>query len=997
MTSSTTVIRPLPDHVAAQIKSSTAITSLENVVVELFKNSLDAGSRRIDIAVDFARGTCAVEDDGLGIIPGEFLDTGGLGKAFRMLEPRLACQNERSLMYVIDTSKDGESRRLHGRGGIFLASLAAMSILTITSHHHAHRSSATLILHHTRPAARLIPAPSHIQLMSRENGTKVDVHDLFGNMPVRVKQRRSGYEKDHIRGWESMCKSIVGLLLAWQAPVDTIIKNRNTDRKVMLRRKAHSPLGSPTGSSPFSPLDLARICSLLVHAGYIEPDDQDTWIKTSARTPFITVRGAFSLQPAPTKRTQFISLGIRHISADDGTSILYDEINKVFALSSFGNLEDGSDDEAERRRKSGDRRYKKDGPTNKQIRGGGKGIDRWPMFVIWIDMQDNLSGRVGVQDMLEQESTLTSIVKVLAAMTTGFLSDYHFRPRKLHKKRRLISSRDQSSQSKRVGWAWMKDGGESSSKSSPPAEPTNAQTSSKEVDEGAPTFCGGDVFYNNVQVPKIRVDRTKFHGGFNTWSRMKTSSSRGIEDGFLIEATKSETGVRSRDLPADRLTIGSELTKGQVGNTSPGTLSPTVQHDPSNADHAQTISDMSIRPRAEELETDQAAETTITWTNPITQAPMLVNARTGQVMPLASNRPASGSNTPMGQRSAHGNQITRLKTLTRAPSTPSIAKSGSWINNFLKDWQNPVFTPATEPAIPQVSFEGPMLDSHNNTHANCLHRSIEHAFSDASSSNFVAKLSKSGLRDARVIAQVDKKFVLILMSPSRTHGDEAEKERKKERVLVLVDQHAADERIRVEDLLEELCTEPEPEAEILMSTSFSTDWKPGVKTTMLAKPLTFQIKAQEHALFESRKQHLADWGILYNLSPPLSLPPHPSTPLSSSKPKSEAQRCRIAVKALPPVIAERCRAEPKLLVELLRTEIWKSASSSFVPQATHRAGDDDDDERTKKKGGDWLKQITSCPRGILDMLNSRACRSAVMFNDALTGEECGVLVKRLSG
>lgn len=92
MTSSTTAIRPLPEDVAAQIKSSTAIPSLENAVIELFKNSLDAGSRRIDIAVDFARGACAVEDDGLGISPGEFLDSGGLGKAFRMIEPHLAWQ-----------------------------------------------------------------------------------------------------------------------------------------------------------------------------------------------------------------------------------------------------------------------------------------------------------------------------------------------------------------------------------------------------------------------------------------------------------------------------------------------------------------------------------------------------------------------------------------------------------------------------------------------------------------------------------------------------------------------------------------------------------------------------------------------------------------------------------------------------------------------------------------------------------------------------------------
>lgn len=75
-------IRPLPEEVATQIKSSSTLSSLEHVVVGLFKNALDAGSRRIDISVGFRRGACTVEDDGLGISPEEFLDTGGLGKAF---------------------------------------------------------------------------------------------------------------------------------------------------------------------------------------------------------------------------------------------------------------------------------------------------------------------------------------------------------------------------------------------------------------------------------------------------------------------------------------------------------------------------------------------------------------------------------------------------------------------------------------------------------------------------------------------------------------------------------------------------------------------------------------------------------------------------------------------------------------------------------------------------------------------------------------------------
>lgn len=75
-------IRPLPEEVVAQIKSSTAIVSLTDVVIELLKNSLDAKATRIDVTVEFARGGCTVEDDGMGIPPAEFSEDGGLGKLY---------------------------------------------------------------------------------------------------------------------------------------------------------------------------------------------------------------------------------------------------------------------------------------------------------------------------------------------------------------------------------------------------------------------------------------------------------------------------------------------------------------------------------------------------------------------------------------------------------------------------------------------------------------------------------------------------------------------------------------------------------------------------------------------------------------------------------------------------------------------------------------------------------------------------------------------------
>ena len=88
----TRTILPLPAEVIAQIKSSTAIVSLTGVVLELLKNSLDAKATKVEAAIDFARGGCSVEDDGLGVSPLEFREEGGLGKLYCMCTRRQTCR-----------------------------------------------------------------------------------------------------------------------------------------------------------------------------------------------------------------------------------------------------------------------------------------------------------------------------------------------------------------------------------------------------------------------------------------------------------------------------------------------------------------------------------------------------------------------------------------------------------------------------------------------------------------------------------------------------------------------------------------------------------------------------------------------------------------------------------------------------------------------------------------------------------------------------------------
>jgi DNA mismatch repair protein MLH3 len=72
-------IEPLPVEAQLQLQSSATFNSLNDVVIGLIKNSLDAQARNIQIEIDYPRGNCCVEDDGTGIPGIEFEARGRLG------------------------------------------------------------------------------------------------------------------------------------------------------------------------------------------------------------------------------------------------------------------------------------------------------------------------------------------------------------------------------------------------------------------------------------------------------------------------------------------------------------------------------------------------------------------------------------------------------------------------------------------------------------------------------------------------------------------------------------------------------------------------------------------------------------------------------------------------------------------------------------------------------------------------------------------------------
>ena len=155
---------------------------------------------------------------------------------------------------------------------------------------------------------------------------------------------------------------------------------------------------------------------------------------------------------------------------------------------------------------------------------------------------------------------------------------------------------------------------------------------------------------------------------------------------------------------------------------------------------------------------------------------------------------------------------------------------------------------------------------------------------------------------------------------------------------------------------------------------------PGVATCHLGKPIIFEVDTREKALFQRLAQYFAKWGVLYEFSKEL---------LSETKRTHFVPFLKLKVLALPACIAERCRAEPKLLAKMLREEAWR------LERGPNRASLVDRESFAVGKPT-WVQRIQGCPQGILEMINSRACRSAIMFNDKLSMDECKALVRRLA-
>lgn len=226
-------IKVLREDVARKIAAGEVIDRPSAVLRELLDNSLDARAQRIEVLLrQGGLELLQVADDGLGMNE-EDLRLSILPHATSKIE------TEEDLLHLHTLGFRGEA----------LASIAAVSELTLHSANHEGRGAQLTVRHGNLAEVRPLP---------RSRGTTATVRDLFWNLPARRKFLKSPRSEATacLRVFEEKALAFPHVAFSWQAgedePRHLSPQSRRDRAAAVLREEGLVEIGGPLEGGDFS-------------------------------------------------------------------------------------------------------------------------------------------------------------------------------------------------------------------------------------------------------------------------------------------------------------------------------------------------------------------------------------------------------------------------------------------------------------------------------------------------------------------------------------------------------------------------------------------------------------------------------------------------------------------------------------------------------------------------------------------------------------------------
>ncbi|KAG9015538.1 DNA mismatch repair protein [Tulasnella sp. JGI-2019a] len=385
-----------------------------------------------------------------------------------------------------------------------------------------------------------------------------------------------------------------------------------------------------------------------------------------------------------------------------------------------------------------------------------------------------------------------------------------------------------------------------------------------------------------------------------------------------------------------------------------------------------------------------AGQPLVQWTDPTTGQTYLLDPSTGNSRPGTEIRPEEeqrdGGSAHACESHAHhsGMHVNRQwlkQTGAHLTNAGDISPSPNWITATLEKCREATF-PTLEASISAlyVTPDGLRRPQEQPT---LKRNGAARIFSGRDLREDVkCRLVRDDLQRLEVLGQVDRKFVACMLRPQNNDHEGISS-------LLLVDQHAADERIRVERLLKDLAFG------FLRSTITSQR----VCRTPLQDPIPILLNSTESRYVGGDihfQAFLSRWGFEVELP-------------SSIRSVDGDEFAQIIVTTVPQVL---CLKVPLVLLspntamtnrlhlKLTSANELEIVIGGFIVmlQSDPHLSNQLETTATGDEGDAtaWLPALKFCPAQLIDLINSKACRGAIMFNDPLTLTQCEALMSELS-